>query len=68
MVAEKFLLVLPQSKSVLFAVVTGTILVFSGPEVIAFPPLEEKLSAISTIHTLFRHETGTDEPIMGSYG
>ena len=65
MVAEKFLLVLPQSKSVLFAVVTGTILVFSGPGVIAFPPLEEKLTAISTIHTLFRHETSADETYYG---
>jgi len=63
--AEKFLLVLPQSKSVLFAMVTGTILVFSGPGVIAFPPLEEKLSAISKIHTLFRHETSTDETYYG---
>lgn len=65
MVAEKFLLVLPQSKSIFFAVLTGTIIVFSGFGVVALPPLEEKLSAISTIHTLFRHETSADDTYYG---
>ena len=62
---EKFLLVLPRSNIAFFLVLTSTFLAFTSPKLIALPALEEKLSAISTIHTLFRHGTTNDATYYG---